>query len=341
MSKHKQAFTLIELLVVVAVIAILIGLLLPAVQKVRLSANRMKCSNNLKQLALGLHNFHSAQGRLPAGGISNIPLIAPNWYPPPEPGPAYPNPWLLLLPYVEQASITDLWQQYMALPTPRPNMGAWPSPGTGALTAFSHSVMRCPSDDLPTTGNLLATAPTATLPEGVFWGCASYGFNWGPNLTPSIPNPYNGERAPDEGMFHFNTRTKWIEVHDGLSSTILMGERSHFDPDNLPPHSNLQRFAYWYALNSNYYASRRAVAPINCKLADSPDRSTPAARANAELTRMNCYGSEHGSGANLAFCDGSVKFVSESVSLITLKYLSTKAGSLAPGAPMEVIVEDY
>jgi prepilin-type processing-associated H-X9-DG protein len=198
--------------------------------------------------------------------------------------------------------------------------------------------MRCPADDLPPDGIWEKTMPgvNPAYPEGVYYGTASYGFNWGPDPSPQPPVPYNGEPCPAEGMFHFNRPTMWRDVLDGLSNTILMGERSHFDPDmKAPNYIHPHHFAYWYASNCSYYTSRRAMAPTNFRIVQSPDRSTPAARMNASFNRMNSYGSGHGRGANLAFCDGSVKFVSEGVSLPVLKALSTKAGPLIPGAPLE------
>src|SRR3989440_1318189 len=109
-AMRRRAFTLIELLVVSAIIAVLIGLLLPAVQKVREAANRMACSNNLHQLGIGLHNYHDAQGSFPAGIVSH--LSNPSWRMPPgncnaeapDLGPGW-SLFALLLPYVEQDNL--------------------------------------------------------------------------------------------------------------------------------------------------------------------------------------------------------------------------------------------
>src|SRR5207248_3867677 len=97
---HRSAFTLIELLVVIAIIAVLIGMLLPAIQKVREAANRAKCQNNLKQIGLGLHNYHDVNGRFPFGTGPDYTKTVPSC-------PVYLrwSPHSQLLPYVEQQNL--------------------------------------------------------------------------------------------------------------------------------------------------------------------------------------------------------------------------------------------
>ena len=188
-----KAFTLIELLVVIAIIAVLVGLLLPAVQKVREAAARINCQNNLKQIGLGLHNYHDTEGRFPPG-YRNLGTTSST------PGWGWP---FYLLPFVEQSSL------YETFGAGRTNFGngANPVPAT-ALSQTRLKVYQCPSDFGPVTN-----------PFYDFHGKSNYrGVSGAGDL-------YQMPMTTDlGGLFFTNSRIRFADITDGLSNTLAVGE---------------------------------------------------------------------------------------------------------------------
>jgi prepilin-type N-terminal cleavage/methylation domain-containing protein len=212
-QQGSRAFTLIELLVVIAIIAILIGLLLPAVQKVRAAAARMSCSNNLKQIALASQNYESAFGYLPPGlnGNSYISCLA------------------YLLPYVEQDNVYK--QIDPNLFNLNVNVGGWWNSAFGIGTTHIKS-FECPSDNpyvgvtngtwayLTTSGNSISGGYFAGSNVGL--GCTNYIASAGAlgNVSASGDTFY-GQWC---GAYYVNSRSKTATISDGSSNTIAFGE---------------------------------------------------------------------------------------------------------------------
>jgi prepilin-type N-terminal cleavage/methylation domain-containing protein/prepilin-type processing-associated H-X9-DG protein len=314
-----SGFTLIELLVVIAIIAVLIGLLLPAVQAARAAARRIQCTNNLKQLALATMNYESANGVFPPGQMKMA--AKPPW------GTTL---FVALLPFIEQQALFNGWNF---------NNGYDNLYGTTARSATVLSGLLCPADIIPT--NPVQNGTTSNE----WYGITSYGGNAG-----SQSHPFSA--VTKDGIYTYtgpgstspnNIQVTIAMVTDGLSNTLFFGERSHFDPnyDSFAAagltffQQTMGQWGWWASSSGGYALSDVAMStyvPINYKIpfnyATAPGnaKSQSTFTSQYEYPRVNSFGSLHPGGANFVMVDGSVRFLKQSISMPVYHALGTRAG---------------
>ncbi len=318
MSMRRHAFTLIELLVVIAIIAILIGLLLPAVQKVRESAARMSCSNNLKQIGLAAHAYHDTYNGLPQGrSPSNAKSFSAH---------------AQVLPFIEQENAKKLIDFTQA----------WNHANNVAAKGTKIKTFVCPSDDT-------SAVPADTAPN-------SYRANEGTIVAmwqgASDANGVNTALPPNNGPFFCNTPYRFADITDGTSNTAAFSEhvsgdysnsvgsvkKDTFQPGTYPAtadeavqqcnavdptdltkqgYSNVGGpWLYGYHSTTSYWH----IAPPNGRSCMFPP-SRIATSAN----------SNHTGGVNIVLCDGSVRFVRDSLDIATWRALGTRNGNEVVG----------
>lgn len=314
---RRSAFTLIELLVVIAIIAILIGLLLPAVQKVREAANRIKCGNNLKQLALAAHNYHDVNQSFPPG-VNQLQFAS---------APKFRGVTLFvyLAPFIEQDNISRDWN----LTDPLLNTVGGPN----AKTAIVVKTLLCPSDTI--RQNPIDSG------SGRWYSLTSYGGNGG-------SRSYDPAAAANDGIFYVigpgsqtaptGIPVNMADVTDGLSNTALFGERSHLDqvndsiaPTIVPPSGqfiNPMSLIGWWANSGGRLAAgdvtMSAFAPLNYRVPANPPTDYAGYFPYYEK-HVNAFGSQHSGGANFALADGSVRFVRDNISMDNLRRLCVRS----------------
>jgi prepilin-type N-terminal cleavage/methylation domain-containing protein/prepilin-type processing-associated H-X9-DG protein len=325
--RSGPAFTLIELLVVIAIIGILMALLLPAVQKVREAANRMKCANNLKQIGLALHSYHVANSSFPPGYVDGN--TDPDSTPDNDVGPGWG--WAsYLLAYLEQGNVSDQidFQQPV---------------GTGVNAAVSLetlAVFQCPSDPyqqpVPVYDSDFTT-PIATVAHGNYVGCDGwvecfYGATG--NIMPGEGDDgLEGVFGPGgRGVFCRNSRTTIAAVTDGLSNTIVAGERSgNHSPSTWTGAVPGGRCPAWMVtVPPAPYTPPPGPAYDNADFGEAfvlaHCNATHLPNADFPIYDPDTFYSMHPAGANFLLGDGSVRFISSSVNPTTYQALSTIGG---------------
>jgi prepilin-type N-terminal cleavage/methylation domain-containing protein len=316
-ARGRRAFTLIELLVVIAIIAVLIGLLLPAVQKVREAASRASCGNNLHQIALACENYHDQNGVYPAGQYGDY--NQPNAF-----GGPFENSmawsWLAFtLPYIEQGNVFTSGN----IPNTRLNQST-------AVSAVIKTFL-CPSDTLYGRGPQQEISHYLRSP-GLLVGMTNYKGVQGANFCFS-PFANNGVGGPGIGGQASNYCENWYngdglifpmvwekpirvtDITDGTSNTFIVGEDVF-----LPTSYGNTRFGRGYAWAHSVETSMTcAIPPNNVSPGSAPALLT-------DFRQTNGFKSQHTGGVQFATADGSVHFVSDKIPLGLYRALATKGG---------------
>jgi len=331
--RPRVGFTLVELLVVIAIIAILVVMLLPAIQAAREAARRIQCANNLKQLGLGLHNYHSANGRFPPAGLEY------GWCRQPQhDGPEIRNisGWVMVLPYIEEQGFHDQYDWSSCASSinsgflgagvsPHPIAGLMPvDSGNAVIVGTPLPIFTCPSDDgdpYMEATYLPGDGPYEIQPGSAEYRGAKTSYDF--SVTSCIACtealecdawnrvlPHRSRR-----MFGENSDTRIKDVADGTSKTIAVAE-TVFAVINGEP------------LAWGYRGWAMPGVDVGHNLINQLGNlwTPPPPPRAGQLGSFGSSGSLHRSGAQVAYADGSVRFLPTETDAVVLEALSTMEG---------------
>jgi prepilin-type N-terminal cleavage/methylation domain-containing protein/prepilin-type processing-associated H-X9-DG protein len=353
---RRGAFTLIELLVVIAIIAILIGLLLPAIQKVREAANNAVCKNNLKQLALACHNYESANKMFPAGSVLRQGGPRALW--------DYFETWTVsILPYLEQDNLLAVWDMTVANPIPDAD-----SPRMASFRKTLVKIYNCPSDPVPYTpwtpdsgpggeygygrplympSNYRCVSGTtfggragfAGLPNPDTGGDANWDDAWNGQVQWLMANKsgwrgimhaiqVGGPRSGGTGNAAVGRQNRMADIVDGTSNTLMIGEYA--------TKTSPGRRTFWAYGYTSYNQSSVTIAQSRTLIPDFDLCSVTPPTSNGSNQCKRAWGSFHsGNQLNFAMGDGSVRSISTNIDMNTV---FPALGSIAGG---ETVPADF
>jgi prepilin-type processing-associated H-X9-DG protein/prepilin-type N-terminal cleavage/methylation domain-containing protein len=335
------AFTLIELLVVIAIIAILIGMLLPAIQKVREAANRAKCENNLHQLAVAMHNYQGAMRLLPDGGADHF---SGNWM-------------VSILPFIEQSALYQLYTNYGTEGSVADQIPGVTTHNIANVTGKQLALCTCPSD-IPALPRGQTYSKCSYHNYAVNFGNTAVGDGMDTNGTMDLETCVNGACNGITGAtvspyvkftyggspFRFKNPQKLTDIYDGTSNTLMLAEVVQGQGQDL------RGFTWWSDAggfvtsllpndpNGDYvnhtYCSTQSPNPLAmlCGSAGNAKTNSTTVTGYQVVVRAFAARSRHPGGVNVALCDGSVRFVSNSISITTWQHLGTSQASDAIGS---------
>ncbi|MFT3880324.1 MAG: DUF1559 domain-containing protein [Gemmatales bacterium] len=314
-QKTRPAFTLIELLVVIAIIALLMAMLLPAIQKVRAAADRMSCGSNMRQLVIALHNYHNDYKRFPlAYTDSTGPQAWTNWM-------AY------TLPYVEAQNLAKDYNDTIP----------WWVGTNRDVVIKKMKIVQCPSTPNP---DRIQDKPETTPPNKTGL-CGDYFAVAGvhPDINNSLPptEQFNVNADLRGAICWFSATLNKVNridtIFDGTTNTFMLGEcagredvyrgRQFFPVDYTGTPRVRARGGAWATTDNAYMIGQRL--PWHASFGTIPG----PVKINNSNEWGHCFYSMHPNGANFAFADGSVRFLPESTSLWILGALSTRNGGEA------------